>query len=390
MERLKVGVVFGGRSVEHDVSVITAHQAMAALSARHDVVPIYVTTDGRWLTGDALNDLDVYKSGRAAEVGEEAFIPPTTGYGGLYVPGGRLRGPRKMDLDVIVPAIHGTFGEDGTLQGLLDLAAIPYAGSSVAASAAGMDKVLMKAAFAAAGLPIVPHALVQVDAFRSSPDSVIARVEETIGYPAFVKPSRLGSSVGIGRADDRDSLHEALEVAAAYDARILVEKAMDGCVEINCSVLGGPGREARASVCEQPVALEQFLSFSDKYLRSDKSGGKQGMASLQRKIPAPINDELTAVVQANAIRAFEAIDAAGVARVDAFVKEDTGDAWVMEINTTPGSFSFYLWEAAGLTFEELMDALLQIALKGAEERSKLMFSFESGLLSGGGGSKANG
>ncbi|MFN2594434.1 MAG: D-alanine--D-alanine ligase family protein [Actinomycetota bacterium] len=382
MERLKVGVVFGGRSVEHDVSVITAHQAMAALSARHDVVPIYVTTAGRWLTGEGLNDLDVYKKARFEEVGEEAYIPPTAGFGGLIVPGGRLRGSRKIDLDVVVPAIHGTFGEDGTLQGLLDLASIPYAGSGVAASAAGMDKVLMKAAFADEGLPIVPHHLVEVGALRSSASSAISQIEDAIGYPAFVKPSRLGSSVGIGRADDRDGLQQALEVAAAYDNRILVEKAMDGCIEINCSVLGGPGAEPRASVCEQPVAWEQFLSFQDKYMRSDKGGGKEGMASLRRKIPAPISEELTARVQTNAIGAFKAIDARGVARIDSFVNEQTGETWVMEINTTPGSFSFYLWEESGLAFPDLMDSLLQIAMSAAEERSKLMFSFESGLLAG--------
>ncbi|MEA2476344.1 MAG: D-alanine-D-alanine ligase [Actinomycetota bacterium] len=215
-------------------------------------------------------------------------------------------------------------------------------------------------------------------------------IEEKIGYPAFVKPSRLGSSVGIGRADDRETLQEVLEVAAAYDSRILVEKAMDGCIEVNCSVLGGPGREPRPSVCEQPVAWEQFLSFSDKYLRSGKGGGKQGMASLQRKIPAPISDELTSLVQSNAVGAFKAIDAAGVARIDSFVNEQTGEAWVMEINTTPGSFSFYLWEETGLSFGDLMDSLLQIALTTSEERSKLMFSFESGLLSSTSGGKAGG
>ncbi|MDQ3878373.1 MAG: D-alanine--D-alanine ligase, partial [Actinomycetota bacterium] len=333
MERLKVGVVFGGRSVEHDVSVITAHQVMAALAPRHEVIPIYVTTAGRWLTGEGLNDLDAYKQGRAEEIGEEAFLPPVAGYGALLVPGGRLRCPRNFDLDVVVPAIHGTFGEDGTLQGLLDLAAIPYTGSGVAASAAGMDKVLMKAAFAAAGLQIVPHELVETDELVRSADHVLERVESRIGYPAFVKPSRLGSSVGIGRAGDRDALVQALDVAAQYDKRVLVEKAMDGCIEVNCSILGGPGHPARASVCEQPIAWEQFLSFSDKYLRSDKSGGKQGMASQQRRIPAPISDELTSLVQSNALRAFAAIDATGVARVDSFVDQETGEAWVMEINT---------------------------------------------------------
>lgn len=398
----RVGVVFGGRSVEHDVSIVTAHQVMAAADGRHDIVPIYITREGKWLTGAALNDLSVYRDKRWDEVGEEGFIPPVTGYGGLLIPGGRLRGIRKVPLDVVIPSIHGTFGEDGTLQGLLELAGIPYAGSSAGASALGMDKVAMKAVFASAGLPVVDDVLVRTSRLDIDADSIVTEVEHKIGYPVFVKPSRLGSSVGIGKATDRATLLAALDVARRYDTRILVERAMEGCIEVNCSVLGGPGVAPRASVCEQPLAAEEFLTFSDKYLRGGggKGGGGNGggadgskgsgMASLDRRIPAPISDALTKEVQVNALRAFRAIEAAGVARIDSFVDVDAGKTWVMEINTVPGSFAFYLWDAQGMSFTRLVDELIEIALAGYRERSELMFSFDSGMLEGRGGAKTDG
>jgi D-alanine-D-alanine ligase len=255
-----------------------------------------------------------------------------------------------------------------------------------------MDKVAMKAAFKVAGLPIVPDILIRSPELDDL-EIATSRAEGAIGYPAFVKPTRLGSSVGIGKATDRESLTNALDVARRYDRRVLVEKAMDGCLEINCSVLGGPGREPRASVCEQPVAWEEFLSFSDKYLRGgkDNSGSKsQGMAGQDRRIPAPISEELTAKVQGNAIGAFLAVDAAGVARIDSFVDEATGETWVMEINTTPGSFSFYLWEESGLPFSGLMDELVDIAIETHRIKSDLMFTFDSGLLDSSLGVKSGG
>jgi D-alanine-D-alanine ligase len=386
MRRLSVGVVFGGRSVEHDVSIVSAHQVMAVLQIKHDVVPIYITRQGKWLYAEELNDLDVYKQRSWNEVGAEAFIPPVAGFGGLLVPGGRVRRARKVPLDVVVPAIHGTFGEDGTLQGLLELADMPYACSGVVGSAAGMDKVVMKACFAAAGLPVVPGVLIESARLDAERDQVLEEIEKAIAYPVFVKPVRLGSSVGIGRASDRDELREALEIARRYDRRILIERSMEGLMEVNCSVLGGAGHELRPSVCEQPVAGEQFLTFSDKYLRGGKearpAGKSQGMAGQERRIPAPLSEELTARVQAAAVDAFRAVDGAGVARVDFFVDETGGRFWVMEINTVPGSFSFYLWEPAGVPFEDLMDALIDIALTSHERKSKLMFAFESGLLEG--------
>lgn len=387
--KLNLGVIFGGRSVEHDVSIVTAHQVMAIARERYDVVPIYVARDGRWFSSPALDDLDVYKRGRHEEAGEEVVL--ALDGSGLLVPGGRLKGPRRILLDVVIPAIHGTYGEDGTLQGLLEMAGIPYAGSGVLASAVGMNKVEMKTVFAAAGLPVVPHEVVAVAELDANEDAVLDRVEASIGYPAFVKPSRLGSSVGIGKAPDRAALRQALDVARRYDDRILVEKAMEGCIEVNCSVLGGPGLPPRASVCEQPLSWREFLSFEDKYMRGGKGKSQPGgMESQDRRIPAPIPDELTKQVQDNALAAFAAVGAAGVARIDSFVDVETGDTWVMEINTAPGSFAFYLWEASEVSFGELVGSLVDSALKGHADKGNLMFSFESGLLAGLGGGKTRG
>jgi D-alanine-D-alanine ligase len=396
---MRIGVIFGGRSVEHDVSIVTAHQCMEVLASSHEVVPIYVTREGRWLTSDKLFDLEVYRREKWSDVGEECYLP--AGPRSALVVTGR-RKSRAVPIDVFVPAVHGTFGEDGTLQGLLDLADVPYTGSKVAASAIGMDKAAMKAAFRSAGLAVVDDVLVEVERLDSDPDGIVDLVTKTVGLPAFTKPARAGSSVGIARADDRQELLDALDVARRYDRRILVERAMTGCIEINCSVLGGAGRAPRASVCEQPVGWEKFLTFEDKYMRGSKdrstkgsgvssrrtneSGvssrrtNESGMAGQDRRIPAPISDALTKQVQDNALRAFKSVDASGVARIDCFVDESSGDTWVMEINTMPGSFAFYLWEASGLSFSELMKEQIQIALDEHAARSELLFTYESGML----------
>jgi D-alanine-D-alanine ligase len=407
---MDVGVVFGGRSVEHEVSIVTAHQIMAVLSERHNVVPIYIARDGRWWTGSDLNDLDVYKGEGPASVASptSGFVAPDPSVKGIFVPGdegesrrggfaaikrpGRPSGPQTLPLDVVVCAVHGTYGEDGTLQGLLELADLAYTGSGVLASAVGLDKVAMKTALRAAGLPVVHDIAIRSARFRSDPNAVLSDIESKLDYPMFVKPVRAGSSVGIGKAPDRDALRAALETAVEYDTRVLVETAMEGCIEVNCSVLGGGSHEPQPSVCEQPLGWQEFLSFQDKYMRGSKGSSKtsEGMASQDRRIPAPISDELTKQVQENAVSAFRAIGASGVARVDSFVKEETGETWVMEINTMPGSFAFYLWEETGLSFADLAERLLEIARDEHATRSALMTTFESGLLESMGGGKTGG
>ncbi len=372
MSKLRVGVIYGSRSVEHEVSIITALQAMDAMDpTRYEPVPLYITKQGEWLTGPALRKLETYKAGPdAVKSLVKASLPPAPSQGvlsvtqqrGRFLPlSGGLSGASRISIDVAFPCVHGTFGEDGTLQGLFELANLPYVGSGVLASAVGMDKIVMKAVFRASGLPVIDCLPLTRGAWEAGPDAVVDRVESEVGYPAFVKPANLGSSVGISRATDRDSLRSALGIESAVD--------------INCSVLGH-GDDLRASVCEQPVSWEAFLSYEDKYIRGGKS---QGMKGASRRIPAPISPGLTSKIQDLAKRAFRAVDAAGVARID-FLLAPNEEVYVNEINTLPGSLSFYLWEATDLPFPRLVERLIEIALARHAAQQKTTYSFDSALL----------
>lgn len=388
---LTVAVVFGGESVEHEVSVITGQQVMAALGATsHRAVPVYITKSGRWCTGDVLRELanfqDLERLVATAEAASLSLDPTAPGlmvaparrrgrWQGLL--GGGDDGPATTPVDVVIPVTHGGGGENGALQGLLELAGLPYAGSGVAASALSMDKALAKAVMRSAGLQVVPDVVVSRPDWRAAPDELISGVEERFGYPVFVKPVNLGSSIAVGMASDRAELSTRLETAAAYDHRIMVEPAQRGIVEVNCAVLGS-GSSARPSLCEQPVSAG-MLSYGDKYA----AGGKaKGMKGSRRIIPAPIGDELTGTVTRAAVAAFQALGAEGVARVDLFVDQERGAVHVNEVNTIPGSLAFYLWEPAGLGFPALLEELIGLALERHRSRSESATSIPSWLLSG--------
>ena len=389
--KLRVAVIFGSRSVEHEVSVISAIQAMDAMDPRrYEPLPIYITREGRWITGPELRRVDSFKdqAGLLSRCKPVYLRPEPFGNRLFMEESGPLgsRRTRVTVIDVVFPVIHGTFGEDGTLQGLLELAAIPYVGAGVVGSAVGMDKIVMKAAFQAQGLPVVNYLWFTRSRWQRAADAVADEVDRKLNYPLFVKPANLGSSIGISRANDRAGLFDAIEVAAHYDRRLLVEEAFVGGIEVNCSVLGND--EPQASVCEQPIAWTEILSYEDKYLRggggkgkgSGSGGGGEGMASLTRRIPAPISDELTAEVQRMAVEAFRAVDCAGLARIDFLVDPASGRIAVNEINTLPGSLSFYLWEPSGVPFPALVDRLIDLAFDRHRERQQTTHSFDSALL----------
>lgn len=423
---LRVGVAFGGRSVEHDVSIITGLQAVEALSERHLPVPIYIARSGRWYAGERLREMSLYREGKAPVAHEVSFdlhagrlLPAAAG-------GSPLRGLRRrqpIELDVIVIATHGTQGEDGCLAGALELADLPYVGPSVGAAAAAMDKLTTKAVLAAAGLPVVDHLPLRRETYERDGAAVVAEVAQRFSLPVYVKPASLGSSVGVSRCAEVSELQEALQLCFELDRACLVEPAIEGGVEVNCAVLGRPGVEPRVSVCEQPIAAQSFLSFEDKYMSAAKGEGKQagaerdsgsfpgasgeleprpphgeaiggegakgpGMQSARRLIPAPIGQERTRRVEQLARRTFEALGCAGVSRVD-FLVDGEGEIFVNECNTVPGSFSFYLWEPAGLPFVDLMDALIDIALAEHAQKQRTTTVFESSLLAQrAGGAKA--
>ena len=388
-----MGVAFGGRSVEHDVSIITGLQALSVLEERHSPVPVYIARSGRWYTGEALRELSVYQHDGGDPDAEEVNFDLHRGRLLRVAEGGSLlrsrRSPEPIELDVVVQATHGTQGEDGCLQGVLELARLPYVGPPVGAAAAAMDKVTTKAVLAQAGLPVLRHVAVRREEWDVGPEGgaaparerVCARVREQLDFPLYVKPASLGSSVGVSRCESDTELIDALELGFELDRVCLVEPAVEAGREVNCAVIGRPGVEPRASVCEQPIAAEGFLSFEDKYMGGSKEGGgeSEGMKGAQRLIPAPIGEPLTGQVQDLAKRAFTAFGCAGVTRVD-FLIDAEERVYVNELNTIPGSFSFYLWEPAGLPFAELMDELIDLALAHHREQLRTTTVFATNLL----------
>jgi D-alanine-D-alanine ligase len=392
-DRLRVGVFFGSRSVEHEVSVITALQAMAAMDTGRLVpVPVYIAKSGAWYTGDLLLQLDRYKDiDRLVAASTRVTMRPEPDNGGALaeVDGrrGLLGGSQRSvaRFDVAMPLVHGSNGEDGTLQGLFELAGVPYCGSGVAAAAVSMDKRLARTALRGAGLPVLDDVVVARARWLAEADQVITELEQRPGFPMYVKPRRLGSSIGVARVAARDALRDSLDLAFRYDTSVLAEPAQDGTIEINCAVLGH-GDDVQVSVCEQPVSTGT-LSYADKYLSGAKSKGSAaapatGMKSAQRMIPAPISDALTKRIQDAAMSAFRAINAAGVARVDFLVSTENDSFVINELNTLPGSLSFYLWEASEIGFDALLDRLVELAMARHRDQQATTSSIDTWLLTG--------
>jgi D-alanine-D-alanine ligase len=404
---VRVAVCFGGPSVEHDVSIISAQQLMAALEDRHEPVPIYLARDGRWWTGDALRDVGSFGSDMPEGADPVELRLGTSGSPFAVPAQSRFRGGRDVPVDVVLNAIHGTGGEDGALLGALEQTDLPYAGGGVGPAAAAMDKALAKLVFRDAGVEVNPHHELTRERFTADPAGAAREAVAAVGEPCFAKPSTLGSSIGVARCADAAELEEALELCFELDRRALVEPSLDDAIEINAAVLGRPGGELRVSVLEQPVKHEGALSFEDKYLRAGGkgeggakggpakgaasgsatgssgskagSGSGEGMASADRIIPAPIDEALAERIRAAARAAHAALHFAGVVRYDFFVD---GDRVILnEANTVPGSFAFYLFEPDGLSFPDLADELVEIALAEAAERRATTRTFDSILLS---------
>ena len=382
-----MGVVFGGRSVEHDVSIITGLQACEVLDARHEPVPLYMDREGRWFAGDQLRDIDTYRSGTVdaepvvLDVGSGLLRSQATERRGMFGRGGAR--PEEQRLDVVIPATHGTQGEDGCLQGALELANVPYAGPTLEAAVLAMNKAVTKSMLRAAQIPVLEDLTLRRSEYeRQGAEAIIAKIKARFGLPVYAKPASLGSSVGVSRCADEAQLADALQLAFELDRVALVEPAIEGGKEINCAVLGRPGAELRVSACEQPIASAELLSFEDKYMRQggkDGSAKSEGMSSADRIIPAPISDELTASVEELSRRTFEVLGCTGVARVDLLL--DAQDRlFVNEPNTIPGSFAFYLWEPVGLPFADLLDELIDIAMAEHAEKQQTTRTFETNLL----------
>ncbi len=380
-----LGVFFGGASVEHEVSVISALQAITNMKGEaYHIHGIYITKDGRFFTGEGVKDIKNYKdiptllknSTQVTLVKDEGQVKL------IELRPKRFHKPLEQVIDFAFPIVHGTNCEDGSLQGYFEVLGLPYAGCDVVSSAVGMDKVLFKQVMQQNGLPVVGGVAFYAREFAVAPDAIIEKIE-ALGYPVIVKPANLGSSVGIAKADNRTALMEKINLAASFAPKLLVEKAVTGLREINCSVVGDTAN-CKASVCEEPVMSDEILSYSDKYQRGGGKSKSSGMASLDRMIPAPINDEKRDEICELSCKVFKALGCNGVVRIDYLMDtEDNDKVYVNEINTIPGSLAFYLWEAAGVKYPDLLEEVIACGRKRQREKEQLMFTYDTNILEGG-------
>ena len=393
---INVGVVFGGQSPEHEVSVITSIQAASALdTSEYNAIPIYIAKSGVWYTGDDLFDITQYKDldillSRAAEL---RLIPSASNRLKMQrVDSVGLFGERTttIEVDILFLGLHGGSGENGGLQGLCEVMNVPYTGSGVLSSSLAMDKARSKDICRDREIPVVDCIVLRENAWAGSEETHVSHVSKTLGLPVVVKPLTLGSSIGISMVDELAQLEGAIEEAFRYDETVIVEHAVQNLREINCSVLGTEDN-AIASILEEPVSNAALLSYEEKYMQgsssssksapgASKTGGADGMASLGRIIPAPLSAEQTAYITSLATSIFSVLGCAGVARIDFLLNDETGDVYFNEINTIPGSLSFYLWDPVGLPFDQLVKRLIEIGFERHRDRTHRIRSYDVNLL----------
>lgn len=396
--KINLCVLYGGRSVEHEISVISALQAMENLNEKkYRIIPVYITKEGEMYTGDTLRSAESYKNIPAMLKASKKV---------LFVREGRntvlreLEGKKKNDIivDVAFPIVHGTNVEDGALQGYLRTLGLPFVGCDVLASAVGMDKYVMKTVLKEGGFPVLD--CLRFNKRNTKLSSCIEAVEGRIPYPVIVKPVNLGSSVGISKADNREALETSLKDAFSYADVVLVERAVVKLREINCSVVGDTTK-ADASECEEPFMADEILSYKDKYMSGGGSkgakggaknpgGSKGGMASLKRKVPADLTPEMRDRIRTMAVEAFQHLGCNGVSRIDFMIDNATGELFINEFNTIPGSLAFYLWKPLGVEYRELLDRLIALALKRAREDEDITYSFDTNILAMGAPTGAKG
>lgn len=379
--KINLAVVFGGKSVEHEVAIISAVQAMNHINKdKYNILPIYISKNGEMLYSQDFLDINIFKRKDLSTLAKEYANVIITKVDGrqsvVEMKKEYKKGKLISPIDVVLPVVHGTNCEDGTIQGWLELLDLPYANCNIISSAIGMDKDLFKLACTAAKLPTLPHIAFYSKDWVESQQTIIENIESSFAYPVIVKPANLGSSIGISKAKNREELLDAIDLASSFAPKLLVEKAITKLREINCSVLGDSD-ECKASECEEPFTQDDILSFQEKYL---SSGSSKGMTSLKRKLPADITDEMKAKIQDISCKVFKLIDASGVVRIDYLIDCEDDSVYINEINTIPGSLSFYLWEATGLKYADLLDKLVELAFKRARTKKSLMFTYQSNIL----------
>ena len=380
-----VAFIFGCRSVEHEVSIISAVQAMRAVNrVKYDVLPIYVTKTGEMYTSDKMLEIEPFRDMKTLIAESEPVTMIKSGNDVVvhFLKQKMFKKKEDIVINVAFPVVHGPHCEDGTRQGYLEFLGLPYVGCDVLSSAVGMDKAVFKYVMQAAGLPVLDCNCFYAREYAENKEAIIESAEKEIGYPMIVKPVNLGSSVGISKAKDRAALIDAIELAVSFSDKVLIEHAVTAIREINCSVVGDTD-ECSASVCEEPFMNDEIIYYEDKYMGGGKnSGNAKGMASLARKIPADISEEKSNEIRELACKVFKALGAAGVVRIDFIIDTDTDKVYVNEINTIPGSLSFYLWEKTDLPYGKLIDKLISLAFRRSRNRENLTFTIDTNILSG--------
>jgi len=384
--KIKVGVIFGGETVEHEVSIISAIQAINSMDTnKYDIVPIYISKERIWYTGKMLTDIELYKDMDLLKRYAKKVCLCKKGNSYFLVNTNGLFRRNICELDICFPIVHGINVEDGTLQGYLDTVGIPYVGSRVLGASLGQDKVVMKQIFEQSDIPVVPYTWFFDSEYLTDKEEIIKKVKK-IGFPVIVKPANLGSSVGISIANNVDELDEAVKDAISYDIKIVVEKVIENMVEVNCSVLGNYQNQ-QVGALEEVMGSDEFLSYQDKYLSGNKTKGSKGMASTNRIIPARIDEKMIEEIKETSKKVFRALNLSGVCRIDYLIDKKHKKIYVNEPNTIPGSLSFYLWEPVGKTYTELLDDMINIAIKDYKNRSRKTYSFDTNILNNFGGLK---
>lgn len=380
--KTNVAVFFGGRSVEHEISIISAVQAMSNFDReKYNIIPVYMTKQSVFYSGEKLLDIDCFRCGTYEKDGfPVTFVVKSDKVVMISLEKGLFKKNTETVIDVAFPIVHGTNSEDGSIQGFLETLNLPYVGCDVMSSALGMDKVLFKNVLLDRNIPTLRCVDFGARDWALKSDEIVERIEKEIGLPLIVKPANLGSSVGISKVESKAELRNAIDVACSFADRVLVEHAVSKLREINCSVLGERDN-CSASALEEPIMHDKILSYDDKYRANSGKSGSKGMASLSRKLPADLNENKAEEIKNIAIETFKAIGASGVVRIDFLLDGDQDDkVYVNEINTIPGSLSFYLWEATGVKYPELIDKLISLAFKRQRDRKNTMFTIDTNIL----------
>lgn len=386
--KIKLAVIFGGRSVEHEISIITANQAITNINKeKYEIIPIYISKKGLMYTGEELFNLESFKDldSLLKKLTQITVVNDGQKINVVRFPMKKFSTNILNTIDIAFPTMHGTNGEDGTIAGFLEMLNIPYIGCDILSASIGMDKIMMRRVLKEVNIPSLDYIAFYSTDYIKDEEKYISMIEDKLRYPVIVKAGNLGSSVGIKKAKDLESLKDAIEYSMQFSDRIMVENAIVNLKEINCSVMGDTS-EASPSECEEPVGTDEILSYQDKYVSGGKTktnavaGGSKGMATLKRKLPAEISEDMKNEIQKLAVDTFKVLGCSGVSRIDFLIDNDTNEIFVNEINTIPGALSYYLWEATGKTFEKEIDELVEIALKRKREREKLVFSYDQNIL----------